>query len=93
MARKNKTLVLTEAYKMTFASEQGQRVLFDILNQCHMLVSHRTKDVIDPLTLAFKEGERNVALRILSIMQTDMGKLKELIDRKQREEENEAPII
>ena len=70
MARKKvstKQLDVTSDYKTVFTSEAGKRVLWDILRNSFVLGSVR-------------EGQRNSALRILSILQTDEKKLLEQIE-------------
>lgn len=68
-------------YKATFGTEQGKRVLDDLMGFCHML--HTSYIPERPIETAYREGERNVLLRILSMMETDMERLKQMI--KERE--------
>lgn len=53
-------------YNFVFGSEEGQRVLSDIIRSCHMLSP--TYFPGDPHQTAFQEGERNFALKILTNM-------------------------
>ena len=53
-------------YSIVFSSSEGQRVLQDILLNAHVLEPTFN---IDPSVSAFNEGQRNVALRIMSILQ------------------------
>lgn len=64
------------AYKSTFSTDLGKHVLYDIMLNCNMLHSSFSTD---PLEMARKEGERNVCLRILSIVETDIKELQNLI--------------
>ena len=57
---------LKNDYTVAFGSPEGQRVLHDILKNCHVL--QPTFD-LDPYQSAFNEGARNEALRVLSILQ------------------------
>lgn len=64
-------------YKRAFASEQGMRVLYDMMSSHHVLGSTYVKG--DALDMAFREGQRQVVLRILTIMKTDPSKMEKLI--------------
>jgi hypothetical protein len=56
-------------YKRVFKTEQGQRVLHDLMKE-HFIMSP-TYQKGDSMELAYKEGQRNVVLRILEVMDTD----------------------
>ena len=58
-----------QAYKSVFGGHSGQVVLED-LKQAHYINSATTGHPIDPYTLAFNEGQRNVILRIMAILQS-----------------------
>ncbi len=64
-------------YKRLFSSEQGQRVLSDLL-QNHFVMRH-TYTKGDPMGTVFKEGQRNVVLRIISILGIDESQMLTLI--------------
>jgi len=51
------------AYGVTFNSETGKQVLHDLLEFCHIYHSSYMSEA--PMDTAFREGERNVGLRIL----------------------------
>lgn len=54
-------------YRQLFmGSEQGQRVLRDILKQGHLLRPSLTGRPVDPYAVVALEAERNFALRILT---------------------------
>ena len=52
-----------EDYKVTFGTDQGQRVLRDLMASFHMGRSTHIQG--DPHESAFREGERHVLLHIL----------------------------
>lgn len=52
-------------YKDVFNSPQGRRVLADLMAAARVFTPIHTTD---PLTLAFHQGERNLALRIATFM-------------------------
>jgi hypothetical protein len=52
-------------YKIAFGTDEGQRVLNDIVVSCHVL---DTTLGSSPQETAFNEGMRNAALRIMSIL-------------------------
>ena len=62
----NKVKQLTNDYSIIFNSPEGRRVLHDLLKNTHILEPTFSTD---PLQMAFNEGARNEALRILSILQ------------------------
>jgi hypothetical protein len=81
-------------YKRTFESKSGQRVLQDLMDVHHML--RLSFDEKNPQVTAFREGERNVVIRILSILKTDIEKLKvhiEEIERNAREYTDNTHVI
>ena len=53
-------------YSIVFNSPEGRRVLHDILKNTHVL---QPTFSVDSMQMAFNEGARNEALRILSILQ------------------------
>jgi hypothetical protein len=63
-------------YKRTFNSEQGKRVLYDLFSAHYMLGSSFSKD---PHEIAFREGQRQVLLRILTILKTNPEEMERLI--------------
>jgi hypothetical protein len=56
---------LRRQYNSVFGSEIGRRVLWDILRECHLLETSVMPSGNQEAT-AFREGERNVGLRILA---------------------------
>lgn len=76
--REQKSLIQTQRYSQVFTTPEGQYVLNDLMQVCHMLSpTHVTGDAHET---AFREGKRNVVLRILQILGTDSEKLKEMIN-------------
>jgi len=53
---------LHEAYRHTFSSEAGQRVLNDLMHRFHIFGSTFAEDA---RAHAFREGERNVVIDII----------------------------
>ena len=83
---KEKMLASVSHYKKVFGSEQGKKVLYDLARNHFLLRPSYVKG--DTYETAFNEGQRNVVLRILSILKMDELQLIEMI--KQREgEQNE----
>lgn len=68
-------------YRSCFTSEYGKRVLYDMFNE-HCMISS-TFDP-NPQVMALREGERNVVLRILTMLKTSPEKLKLQIEESDR---------
>lgn len=64
------------AYKEVFTTDLGKRVLYDLMLNSNMLQSSFNSD---PLLMAMKEGERNVCLRILKLVDVDIKQLEKLV--------------
>ena len=67
---------IREAYKMTFESEDGQRVLDDLKKRFHIHGSVFSTEATDT---AYREGQRTVVLFIQSML-LDWNKLLEETD-------------
>ena len=64
------------AYGVTFDSESGKQVLRDLLEFCHIFQSSYIPE--KGMDTAFREGERNVGLRVLDQLQIrDINELQE----------------
>jgi hypothetical protein len=63
-------------YQNTFRSEHGKRVLNDLVSQHFVMGSTFNGDV---QTMAFQEGQRQVVLRILTVLKLDAEKVQNLI--------------
>lgn len=72
-----KKLDVTADYKMIFGSDAGQRVLWDIMRSSFVLDT--TFCVTNEYETILREGSRNCALRIMSILQTDEKQLMDQI--------------
>jgi hypothetical protein len=66
-------------YKAVFGSEEGKKVLYDLMKAHHVMSPVMVKG--DPYDTAFMEGERNVVLRIISLLKLDPEKILESIQR------------
>ncbi len=53
-------------FRKVFGPDEGKRVFNEILSWGHMYQSSLTGNPIDPLILSSREGERNIALKLLS---------------------------
>lgn len=80
------SFTILKSYEKTFSDLDGQRVLFDLMNECGLLSSSQFTG--DPYETAFREGKRYALLYILKKLETDPQKLRELIEKKQGEERN-----
>ena len=54
-----------------FSTEQGKRVLGEIQTWGHLFKPSIPVSPIDPYLMAFKEGERNIVLKILYTMNNE----------------------
>ena len=75
-------VAIVKAYKNLFGSPEGQLVLNDLM-QTHGMMSSSFSG--DSTQTVFKEGERNVVLRILTILKTNETQLRERIEAYARE--------
>ena len=66
-------------YKRVFSSEQGKRVLSDLIASHYMMGSTFTRGAGSEQDMAFKEGQRQVVLRIMTIMDQDPGQVAQAI--------------
>jgi hypothetical protein len=86
MTKKNialKKADLVADYKLLFESETGQRVLYDILKNCHFMTTSYQGDINDCI---FREGERNAANYILVMLKQDPVALRQMIDKMEMED-------
>ncbi len=70
-------------YRRVFGTDQGKRVLWDILKNAHIMspcYSGRAEEAV------FRDGERNVGLRIMATLKYDVRQLLEMIDKEGKEE-------
>lgn len=85
MFKKNKQVDRVLDYKQVFGTEHGKRVLYDLVKTHNVLNSTFDKD---PATFAFKEGERNVVLRILTLLNVDTVQLQNIIEKGKQNEQS-----
>lgn len=64
-------------YKHVFGTEQGRRVLHDMMKAHFMISPTHVKN--DALGTSYNEGMRNVVLRILSFIKMDVARFDELL--------------
>lgn len=88
LKRQNKILATMSLYQQVFSTEEGTKVLYDLIKACHVLGT--TFDA-NPIEMAYKEGERSVVLRILRTLKTNPEKIMKMIEQgNQWEEKYEA---
>lgn len=78
ISQEKKILSQYESYKAVFGSVDGKKVLYDMF-RAHNVMS-TTYCGNDPIGMAMREGERQVVIRILQIIKTDMGKLEKMME-------------
>lgn len=65
-------------YQSVFAGPNGKAVLDDLMKNHHILSNTFTGDANQTI---FNEGERNVVLRIMSILKLNTNRLQQRIDK------------
>lgn len=75
------------AYKRLFDSDDGEKVIKDLMRSCHMITT--TFDP-NPQQQAYNEGARSVVLRIINTINLSEDKLASFM--KQMEEQDEYTI-
>lgn len=71
-----KSIGRVQLYQKVFDSPEGIQVLNDMISVHKVLSSTFDKDAMQ---MSFNEGERNVVLRILHILNLDVAKLRERV--------------
>ena len=56
-------------FKQLFETPQGQRVLNQVLEWCHIMQTSMHKEA---MVMAFQEGERNIGLRIMATLNNQL---------------------
>tara|TARA_R100001594_G_C4052417_1_gene265261 strand:+ start:4119 stop:4388 length:270 start_codon:yes stop_codon:yes gene_type:complete len=74
----DKQVDLAIDYKAVFSTEEGERVLFDLMKNNFMLAPTFTSCVHE---MALREGSRNAILRILSILKVKPEELRKHITK------------
>ena len=72
-------------YKVAFGTDEGKRVLYDILKVCGMLTSSFDYEEPEALSMAYREGQRNVALYIFNKLKTDVHALTKFIEEQEEQ--------
>ena len=83
---KNTRLTKSKLYKRLFSSEDGSRVLQDLMIAHYMMGNTMSSDTH---ITAFNEGQRNVVLRILKLVKEDVGAIEKRIADVEKEYYNE----
>ena len=78
-----RTLVRVNNYKQAFSTPMGKAVLLDLMQE-HYMLKPTYQGTEDAIGIAFRDGQRNVVLRILATMEFDASELYVLL--KQGEE-------
>jgi hypothetical protein len=71
-------------YRKVFGSAEGKRVLYDVMKHGHMLDVSYVRG--DPHETSFREGERNMALMIMTKLNIDVDQLKQHIENGEQNE-------
>lgn len=82
--REQKIAATLLVYKRLFETEDGKKVLTDLINSCHILGSSFDEN---PYVTAYNEGARSVVTRILAKIKTDPDQLKKMIEQGNQGEE------
>lgn len=79
MTEKQKKRILggIQDYKLTFSTEHGKRVIWDLMKRNGMMSDIFTEN---PHVSSYNEGRRAVVLYILQKMNTDIQKLQQQIE-------------
>lgn len=76
-------LARVQDYKKTFSSQHGKAVLRDLMSNHFMM--RPTVVTGDPQLTAFHEGQRNVVLRIFTMLEQDQNALAERVEQMTKE--------
>jgi hypothetical protein len=74
-----RSIKVLESYRKVFTGPEGEKVLFDLMKNHHVLSSTFSGQTSDR-DVFLREGERNVILRIMSILKIDTKQLWERIE-------------
>lgn len=69
-----KVSVRVENYRQVFSSKAGKAVLLDLMQE-HYMLKPTYQGTEDAIGIAFRDGQRNVILRILTTMNFDASEL------------------
>jgi len=82
--REPRPVAILKDYQITFGTEHGKRVLMHMMKVHNVLGTCFVKG--DPCESALREGERNVVLRILTLLKQDPIALLKRIEENERDE-------
>lgn len=77
--KSNKKASTISVYKKVFSTVQGQRVLYDLMNECNMMRPTAVKG--DGRQSVLNEGKREAVLYILTKLNTDEKQLYDMIKK------------
>lgn len=86
-AKAQEKLAVLASYQKIFGSPEGKAVLEDLMRTHHCLGSTFGGTNDKGHEIYFREGERNVVLRVQSILSTDLSKLRERMENETAENE------
>lgn len=67
----------TDFRRVLMGSDEGKRVLGEILSWCHMFKPSVMGSPVDPNAVLVREGERNIALRLLTTITKEPPQLRD----------------
>lgn len=72
-------VAVVESYQRVFNGPEGQAVLYDMMNT-HWVLRSTAIGAKNQFEQAFREGERNAVLRIMTILKVNPQQLRERIE-------------
>lgn len=87
----DRRLSMMQDYKNLFGTVTGKRVLNDMMATHHIMSSTFGQDANVNVAL-IREGERNVILRILSLLKLDINQVRERIEYDENIRDNETIV-
>lgn len=90
LAHFKKQKIIVEAYRRLFRSEDGEKVLSDLMDVCGM---SRSSYDTDATRMAFYEGQRSVILRITKTINMTEGELNKWFKMKEQELEDQRDLL
>lgn len=82
--RQDPTIAKAIYYKAAFGTEQGKRVLVDLLSMGGIFDVPTLKD---QLLMAYSEGRRSIVLEILQYIDMDIDKLRQAIEEEYKKQQ------
>lgn len=84
LKRAKRQVAIAQSYKQVFGTPEGKRVLNDILKHAHVIEPSYIRG--DAHETSYREGERNMALRLLAMLNIDIQELQKRIQEGEQEE-------